>query len=179
MYQLDDYNCFMALITGLSSNCLDRMKQMIAAVDKEHQKRLMEMQPCINPGGGFKFLRAKMEEAEKKKKPEVLYSFIPYLGLLQQDITKIEESYDFKSPSVNLDAVMNLAIPIERFFYAMRLCKPLPCKCSDLSDHFALWKSIYHHQKAEKVEIEDLFLSKSKKIEPPPPKKETDSPAPP
>lgn len=163
LLQLDDFNCFMALITGLGFNCLDRLKKMRSGVNKEHQKRLNEMQNYINPQGGFKILRAKIDEAEKKKKPESLYSYIPYLGLLEQDITRIEESYDFRSPSINLNAAINLAIPMERFFSAMRLCKPLPCTGTDFLDHFTLWKLKFQH-----VPVENLFLTKSKAIEPPP-----------
>lgn len=168
LYKLDDFNCLMALVTGLGFNCLDRLKQMRSAVDKKHQHRLQEMQSCISPIGGFKVLRARMEEAEKRKKFEALYSFIPYLGLLELDITRIEESYDFKTPSVNLNAVINLAVPIERFFHSMRLCKPLPCASTGFLDHFTLWKS-----KFLQVSVEHLFMSKSMAIEPPPPKKES------
>lgn len=119
LFELKDFNCFMALLLGLGN-----IDKFFSDFHTKQQNRYKQMLPCLDPLNNFGPLRKMMEEAEKTNST----TFIPYLAFILKDITVIEDTFNFSAPLVNIFGVNTLAAPLLRFFNSINTCSLLPCQ---------------------------------------------------
>uniref|UniRef100_A0A6B2L162 Ras-GEF domain-containing protein n=1 Tax=Arcella intermedia TaxID=1963864 RepID=A0A6B2L162_9EUKA len=80
---LNNYNTLMAIIAGLNTVSVSRLKQTFASVKKNVLEQWEILMEVMNPSNSFKKLRTALEEAGQ--------TALPYIGLYLSDLTFMED----------------------------------------------------------------------------------------
>eukprot|EP01124_Arcella_intermedia_P024228 TRINITY_DN4030_c0_g1_i1.p1 TRINITY_DN4030_c0_g1~~TRINITY_DN4030_c0_g1_i1.p1 ORF type:complete len:867 (-),score=256.52 TRINITY_DN4030_c0_g1_i1:1470-3713(-) len=100
LYNLNNFNSMMAILTGLNMACVARLRQTFAQLSKSDSETLKDLMQHQEPTNSFGFLRSVMEKQEH---------IIPYLGVFLSDLSIAYEGKPTKLVLDNGTKVINFA----------------------------------------------------------------------
>jgi NACalpha-BTF3-like transcription factor len=97
--KLRNYQSLLAIIGGLTSSPINRLKKTWALVSSDNRQNFEECKQLMDKN--FSLLRQELETAQRP--------VIPYIGAFQRDLVYLEESPTFKDDALNLHKLKSIS----------------------------------------------------------------------